>query len=238
MGAQDPGPLRQLPPGSDSCSGISDALGLRHSQGLRSIVSTRYQNEKCWDVGMSDGTAPQENILVVSLKTKRGRASLHSAQARSSLLVIRCCVRTCGSAAVAASAAGLRQDERLQQRGVHGALHPEEGQYISPFHDIPIYADTEVFHMVVEVPRWSNAKMEIATKDPLNPVKRDVKEGKLCYAANLFPYKGYIWNYGAIPQTWEDPGHNDKHTGCCGDNDPVDVCELEASCVHEGKLSE
>ncbi|KAB0346913.1 hypothetical protein FD754_011770, partial [Muntiacus muntjak] len=104
----------------------------------------------------------------------------------------------------------------------------EKGQYISPFHDIPIYADKEVFHMVVEVPRWSNAKMEIATKDPLNPIKQDVKKGKLRYVANLFPYKGYIWNYGAIPQTWEDPGHNDKHTGCCGDNDPIDVCELEA----------
>lgn len=27
-------------------------------------------------------------------------------------------------------------------------------------------------------------------------------------------------------QTWEDPGHSDKHTGCCGDNDPIDVCEI------------
>ncbi|XP_076773191.1 inorganic pyrophosphatase isoform X2 [Arvicanthis niloticus] len=76
----------------------------------------------------------------------------------------------------------------------------EKGQYISPFHDVPIYADKDVFHMVVEVPRWSNAKMEIATKDPLNPIKQDVKKGKLRYVANLFPYKGYIWNYGAIPQ--------------------------------------
>ena len=72
---------------------------------------------------------------------------------------------------------------------------------------------------------------QIATKDPLNPVKRDVKEGKLCYAANLFPYKGYIWNYGAISQTWEDPGHNDKHTGCCGDNDPIDVCEIGSKVI-------
>ncbi|MGH0118167.1 UNVERIFIED_CONTAM: hypothetical protein FKN15_045314 [Acipenser sinensis] len=40
--------------------------------------------------------------------------------------------------------------------------------------------------MVVEVPRWTNAKME----------------------------------------TWEDPGHKDTDTGCCGDNDPIDVCEI------------
>ncbi|XP_058433914.1 inorganic pyrophosphatase isoform X4 [Marmota monax] len=90
--------------------------------------------------------------------------------------------------------------------------------------------------MVVEVPRWSNAKMEIATKDPLNPIKQDVKKGKLRYVANLFPYKGYIWNYGAIPQTWEDPGHSDKHTGCCGDNDPIDVCEIGSKVCARGEI--
>lgn len=41
---------------------------------------------------------------------------------------------------------------------------------------------------------------QIATKDPLNPIKQDVKNGKLRYVANVFPHKGYIWNYGAIPQ--------------------------------------
>ncbi|XP_043111402.1 inorganic pyrophosphatase [Puntigrus tetrazona] len=103
-----------------------------------------------------------------------------------------------------------------------------DGKYISPFHDIPMYADEaqNIFHMVVEVPRWTNAKMEIATKDPLNPIKQDVKKGNLRYVANVFPHKGYIWNYGAIPQTWEDPGHKDNDTGCCGDNDPIDVCEI------------
>ncbi|XP_019480095.1 PREDICTED: inorganic pyrophosphatase [Hipposideros armiger] len=98
------------------------------------------------------------------------------------------------------------------------------------------FTSRDVFHMVVEVPRWSNAKMEIATKDPLNPIKQDVKKGKLRYVANLFPYKGYIWNYGAIPQTWEDPGHDDKHTGCCGDNDPIDVCEIGGKVCARGEI--
>eukprot|EP00063_Salmo_salar_P090309 XP_014065144.1 PREDICTED: inorganic pyrophosphatase 2, mitochondrial-like [Salmo salar] len=92
-----------------------------------------------------------------------------------------------------------------------------DGKYISPFHDIPLIAngdqendvpskklkknDNEVlYNMVVEVPRWSNAKMEIATKEPLNPIKQDMKKGKLRYVANVFPHKGYIWNYGALPQ--------------------------------------
>ena len=36
-------------------------------------------------------------------------------------------------------------------------------QFISPFHDIPLFAsaDGSVFNMVVEVPRWTNAKMEV-----------------------------------------------------------------------------
>ena len=36
----------------------------------------------------------------------------------------------------------------------------------------------------------------------------------------------YIWNYGALPQTWEDPSHLDENTKAKGDNDPVDVCEI------------
>ncbi|XP_035254678.1 inorganic pyrophosphatase 2, mitochondrial [Anguilla anguilla] len=113
-----------------------------------------------------------------------------------------------------------------------------EGRYISPFHDIPIYADEaeNVFHAVIEVPRWTNAKMEIATKDPLNPLKQDVKKGRLRYVANVFPHKGYIWNYGAIPQTWEDPCHKDGDTGCCGDNDPIDICDIGNKVCSRGEV--
>ncbi|XP_074815053.1 inorganic pyrophosphatase isoform X3 [Natator depressus] len=114
----------------------------------------------------------------------------------------------------------------------------DKGHYISPFHDIPIYpvAGKNVFNMVVEVPRWTNAKMEIATKDPLNPIKQDVKKGQLRYVANVFPHKGYIWNYGAIPQTWENPGHKDENTGYYGDNDPIDVCEIGSKICSRGEV--
>ncbi|XP_047501832.1 inorganic pyrophosphatase-like isoform X2 [Penaeus chinensis] len=99
---------------------------------------------------------------------------------------------------------------------------------VSPFHDIPLFANegNKIFNMVVEVPRWTNAKMEISTKEYLNPIKQDVKKGKLRYVANCFPHHGYIWNYGALPQTWEDPNHIDEATSCKGDNDPIDVCEI------------
>lgn len=40
----------------------------------------------------------------------------------------------------------------------------ESGTPISPLHDIPLYANAEqtVFNMVVEIPRWTNAKMEVS----------------------------------------------------------------------------
>ncbi|XP_051968843.1 inorganic pyrophosphatase 2, mitochondrial [Xyrauchen texanus] len=78
--------------------------------------------------------------------------------------------------------------------------------------------------------------MEIATKDPLNPLKQDLKKGNLRYVSNIFPYKGYIWNYGAIPQTWEDPGHRDGDTGCCGDNDPIDICDIGNKVCSRGEI--
>uniref|UniRef100_A0A669QG41 inorganic diphosphatase n=1 Tax=Phasianus colchicus TaxID=9054 RepID=A0A669QG41_PHACC len=72
--------------------------------------------------------------------------------------------------------------------------------------------------------------------EPLNPIKQDTKKGKPRYVANIFPHKGYIWNYGALPQTWEDPNHTDKITGCCGDNDPVDVCEIGSKVRSSGEV--
>jgi len=46
------------------------------------------------------------------------------------------------------------------------------------------------------------------------------------FVDNCFPHHGYIWNYGAIPQTWEDPNHVDPATKAKGDNDPIDICEI------------
>lgn len=53
---------------------------------------------------------------------------------------------------------------------------------------------------------------------------------------NCFPHHGYIWNYGALPQTWEDPGHTDSDTGCKGDNDPLDVCEIGYRVAKRGEI--
>ncbi|XP_025195679.1 inorganic pyrophosphatase [Melanaphis sacchari] len=113
-----------------------------------------------------------------------------------------------------------------------------ENGIVSPFHDIPLLADNtgKVFNMVVEIPRWTNAKMEINTKSCLNPIIQDTKKGKLRFVPNVFPHKGYIWNYGALPQTWENPELLDEHTGCKGDNDPLDVLEIGYKVAKRGEV--
>ncbi|KAI3364802.1 hypothetical protein L3Q82_000995 [Scortum barcoo] len=55
-----------------------------------------------------------------------------------------------------------------------------EGKYISPFHDIPIYASEA--------------------------------------------------------ETWEDPNHKDTDTGCCGDNDPIDICDIGNKVCSRGEI--
>ena len=77
----------------------------------------------------------------------------------------------------------------------------ETNQFVSPFHDIPLHnnKETQIFNAVIEIPRWSNAKMEINKKEKLNPITQDVKNGKLRFVNNVFPHHGYIWNYGALP---------------------------------------
>uniref|UniRef100_A0A8C5YJ70 Inorganic pyrophosphatase n=1 Tax=Microcebus murinus TaxID=30608 RepID=A0A8C5YJ70_MICMU len=166
---------------------------------------------------------------------------------------------TCAGERAPARAAQRHALYRTEERGWPRSLvyrvffKNVAGHYISPFHDIPLKVDSKeengiptkkarndeyenLFNMVVEVPRWTNAKMEIATEEPLNPIKQDVKNGKLRYAANIFLHKGYIWNYGALPQTWEDPHQKDKSTNCCGDNDPIDVCEIGSKVLSRGEV--
>ena len=45
----------------------------------------------------------------------------------------------------------------------HRVYIEKDGVPVSPFHDIPLYANAEqtVLNMVVEIPRWTNAKLEV-----------------------------------------------------------------------------
>ncbi|KAI9927759.1 hypothetical protein ASPWEDRAFT_112687 [Aspergillus wentii DTO 134E9] len=122
----------------------------------------------------------------------------------------------------------------------HRVYIEKDGVPVSPFHDIPLFHDEKagILNMVVEIPRWTNAKQEISKEEFLNPIKQDVKKGKLRYVRNCFPHKGYLWNYGAFPQTWEDPNTVHPETKAKGDNDPLDVCEIGELVGYPGQVKQ
>ncbi|KAK8138663.1 Inorganic pyrophosphatase [Apiospora sp. TS-2023a] len=114
----------------------------------------------------------------------------------------------------------------------HRVYVEKDGVPVSPFHDIPLYADQEkgILNMVVEIPRWTNAKLEISKEELLNPIKQDIKKGKLRYVRNCFPPQG-------LP-TWEDPNAIHPETKAKGDNDPLDVCEIGELVGYVGQVKQ
>merc|ERR1711907_746549 len=102
-------------------------------------------------------------------------------------------------------------------------LTDASGKAISPWHDVPLYADEGkgTVNFFCEIPKETSAKMECATDEPKNPIKQDTKKGKL----RFYPYN-INWNYGLLPQTWEDPAVAHPELEVMGDNDPVDVVEV------------
>ena len=102
----------------------------------------------------------------------------------------------------------------------------EGGKTVSPWHDIPLKAEGGMFNFVNEIPKNTKAKMEVATKEESNPITQDMKKGK------LRDYHGPIfWNYGCLPQTWEDPTVQHPELKVFGDNDPVDVVEIGSAAL-------
>ena len=85
--------------------------------------------------------------------------------------------------------------------------------------------------MVVEIPKYTKAKMEVATKEENNPIAQDIKKG------NLRDYHGPIfWNYGCLPQTWEDPNVEHPELKVFGDDDPIDVVEIGSKAIESGAV--
>eukprot|EP01061_Rhynchopus_euleeides_P043070 TRINITY_DN75177_c0_g1_i1.p1 TRINITY_DN75177_c0_g1~~TRINITY_DN75177_c0_g1_i1.p1 ORF type:complete len:282 (+),score=86.63 TRINITY_DN75177_c0_g1_i1:58-846(+) len=106
-------------------------------------------------------------------------------------------------------------------------------QRISPWHDLRGELDSGVLQVVNEIPRGTRAKMEVSTKDPGNPIKQDLKNGQLRYYA----YGDMPFNYGCLPQTWEDPNVAVAECGgSVGDNDPLDVVDLSNGVFEIGEV--
>ena len=117
----------------------------------------------------------------------------------------------------------------VEQAGETGTesfrLNFKEGDAtISPWHDIPLKGE-KGYNMVVEIPKMTKAKMEISTKEEGNPIAQDIKKG------NLRDYHGPIfWNYGCLPQTWEDPNEEHPELKVFGD-DGESVFAFDGVCL-------
>merc|ERR1711964_207784 len=112
------------------------------------------------------------------------------------------------------------------------------------------YADRSKNHVnfICEIPKNTAKKFEIMRAIQGNPIMQDkTSDGKLreyqwptIKVDPLGPRM--MWNYGALPQTWEDPSHAEtdifvrgQHPK--GDNDPIDAIELGASPMKVGEVA-
>ena len=78
--------------------------------------------------------------------------------------------------------------------------------------------------------------MELATDEKLNPIKQDTRKNWLSGEKELWYYAKFpYFNYGFIPQTWEDSNQKSSE-GFFGDNDPLDIVELSESPLMIGDL--
>ncbi|KAJ6786235.1 hypothetical protein PWT90_04907 [Aphanocladium album] len=107
----------------------------------------------------------------------------------------------------------------------------QDGNPISFWHDIPIYPQgntPNIINMYVEIPRWTDGKIETKRDEPLNPIFHDSKKNKPRFVFSVWPHKSYPFNYGSIPQTWEDSTVIHNFTGYTGDNDPMDIFDVSS----------
>ncbi|KAJ7109799.1 inorganic diphosphatase [Mycena epipterygia] len=120
----------------------------------------------------------------------------------------------------------------------HRVFVSYNGHLVSALHDVPLLPslspssdnlssqdkDEELtLNMIVEAPRWSNAQMSVTPGEAFAPIRQAMRGRRLAYVRNCFPHRGYIWNYGAAPQTWVNGG-------------PLRICELGERIAQVGEV--
>lgn len=114
-------------------------------------------------------------------------------------------------------------------KGIKPQLHYTNTQSnipISPWHDITFKNMDGTINMVCEVPKYTRKKYEINIKLDHNPIIQDTIEIDGVKRLREYKYGDMLFNYGAIPQTWEDPKVLCEKTLKYGDNDPLDILDI------------
>jgi len=86
----------------------------------------------------------------------------------------------------------------------------DQGNRISPWNDIPLkpeVAPANIFNAVIEIPRYTLAKMEINKKEQYHPIMQDTRKNKFDPTKRELRFYAQFgtFNYGCFPQTWENP---------------------------------
>ena len=199
---------------------------------MRRITTTTTKfSAKPW---MNSNAIDLNHQLIQKISTKEHSQSLSTQSTKSTYI---------------ASPIGLEEthDYRIQFMDIHK-------KQISPWHDIPLIASVDKdidsnsstdsksisnnnintnYNFICEIPANTKLKMEISTTEVYNPIKQDINK-----IGTLRSYHGPIyWNYGCLPQTWEDPTHFHPECECYGDNDPVDVVEVGSTPLASGSVT-
>ncbi|OMJ90155.1 hypothetical protein SteCoe_7549 [Stentor coeruleus] len=105
----------------------------------------------------------------------------------------------------------------------------QDSTKISPFHDIKLFShnNKSTFPAVIEISRHNIAKYEVSVDEPYNPIKQDTRKNKNTGEKELRYYARFpLFNYGMLPQTWENPFVKDHRINIEGDGDPLDIIEI------------
>ena len=112
----------------------------------------------------------------------------------------------------------------------------KHNHYDSFWHDIPRRPSGQadnIINLIVEIPMYMTAKMEVQKTMKGNVITQDTnKDG----SARYYTYGTPFFNYGLIPQTWEDPSLLSAD-GYGGDNDPLDVMEVGSVQLKMGSIT-
>ncbi|KAL7539751.1 hypothetical protein ACHAXR_009573 [Thalassiosira sp. AJA248-18] len=116
-----------------------------------------------------------------------------------------------------------------------GDFQLKHKDYESFWHDIPMKPSSgeNVVNFVTEIPLLMTAKMEVQKALSGNPISQDSNSDG---SPRYYTYGTPFFNYGFIPQTWEDPELKDS-LGNGGDNDPLDVMEIGSKRLEMGSIT-
>ena len=112
------------------------------------------------------------------------------------------------------------------------------GQPRSPWHDLPLQTG-QLLSGFIEISKLESIKYEISLREAYNPLKLDTRKNKRNEVEER-RYDGLVplFNYGCVPQTWENSQENDFKYPYKGDGDPLDLVEVGDTPLPRGSVVE